>query len=142
MSNSSRLANSETCSECGRCCQSFRFWLPKFENMSERINLLEGVKSKTIFTDGIESSELVQIEHECMEYDKTKKTCNIYGSKGRPKLCNTFPDNLFDTNEDDQIILNNDHAKFIISTYSDYCLAIYRLGLEEGSTAPPPAPPF
>ena len=126
MFNESTLTNFEQCSECGNCCKSFWFWVQKQPGMSERFLSLEGEEHRVITQTMNPEKELIEIVKECSHLSNDG-SCRVYGTSDRPNLCNSFPDSLFNRDNDGTLILDNKRARDVIELYSDYCPAVSAL---------------
>jgi Fe-S-cluster containining protein len=78
-----------------------------------------------IYTDDSGSgATLIEFNSTCSAFSLSSRTCSIFASPDRPKLCSEFPDNLFDRDDSGQLILYNQHAEQMKDLYKSYCPAI------------------
>ena len=96
--NKSRLASSEVCQRCGKCCTTFS-WADtedqalRFAWMEDPNIIVEDTPFR--FPDG-EKLKVITLKKGCkmLEMRDGKYFCRAYSGK-RPDFCNTYPDIIF-----------------------------------------------
>ncbi len=119
--NKSALVDYELCRKCGNCCRSLRFWIAADGELGARIQALTQVGDVVERVACMGDAEMLEIKTKCCHFDEDSGACRVFGETIRPALCNEFPDNLFNRNEDGKLILDDEHAMYMIDLYEDYC---------------------
>lgn len=92
--NLSTRVTSEDCKGCGRCCEIFEIWYddacrPSLKSEIQRFQLLVDIGDK-ITTRKEEGGEWLVFNFPCRHL-LPDKSCAIYESPDRPRLCREFP---------------------------------------------------
>jgi len=92
-SHKSKLANSEICQKCAKCCLTFS-WAEE-PDMATRF---AWIKDKNLITvkDTPFNNQEVTLHVPCSKLSKIgdKYVCSVWG-KDQPHLCATYPDHMF-----------------------------------------------
>jgi Fe-S-cluster containining protein len=92
--NQSKLASSEVCQKCGRCCKEF-WWVEYNFDFALRLMLLDlpeiVVEDRQIDGNNV---FLVRVNRTCSKLRlHGEYSCTIY-DKQRPGMCRQYPDNI------------------------------------------------
>lgn len=117
--NKSKLAKSEICQKCAKCCKEFRI-IEQNKNWALRWKLLNHPKIIVEEKEGVDNSRfwIIRIMIKCskLRYNaKAKKYyCEIYKDR-RPDFCETYPDNIptfsWGSEKDFCSIINKEYIK-------------------------------
>jgi hypothetical protein len=96
--NKSKLANSEICQTCAKCCKTFSWsdnldMAIRFMWMEDKEVVAQDTPFK--FDDGADIKTITLKKNCCMLEKRGKKYYCYAWSKPRPDFCNTYPDHIF-----------------------------------------------